>query len=129
MTPTVTATYAAILAIFYVAMSFYVIRQRVLTDINIGDGGDPNMLLAMRRHANMAEYVPFALLVMGLAEFLGLGALWLNIAGSALVMGRMLHPLGMHVTEGSIVPRVIGTLATMAAILIPAGGILLTNIV
>ena len=127
MTPTITATYAAVLAIFYVVMSFYVISQRVKTNINIGDGGDPGMLLAMRRHANMAEYVPFALLVMGLAEFLGLGALWLNAAGTALAAGRMLHPLGMHITDGNIVPRVIGTLATMAAILIPAGGILLTN--
>jgi len=128
MTPVITATYAATLALIYVAMTAYVIRARVQTDINLGDGGNPQLLLAIRRHGNMSEYVPFALILMGFAEVLGLGTLWLHIAGLALVAGRILHPMGMHVAEGSIAPRVAGTLSTLAAILIPTGGIFFTTL-
>lgn len=128
MTPIITATYGAVLALIYVGMTAYVIRARVIADINLGDGGDPQMLLAIRRHGNMAEYVPFALLLMGFAEVLGLASMWLHVAGLALVAGRLLHPLGMHIAEGNIAPRVAGTLSTLAAILIPTGGIFLTTL-
>lgn len=126
MPPIITASYAAVLALLYVLMTAYVIRARVKTQVNIGDGGNPDMLLAMRRHANMTEYVPFALILMGFAEVLGLGSVWLHTAGVALVGGRILHPLGMHSAEGNIGPRVAGTLATLGAILIPTGSIFLT---
>ncbi len=125
MAPTLTATYAAVVAILYIAMSAYVITTRARTNILLGDGGNPAMLLAMRRHGNMAEYAPFALLMMGLAEMSGLGSLWLHVSGIALTLGRVLHPMGLHLGEGNIAARVAGTLSTMAAILIPAAAILL----
>ena len=65
MPPTITATYAALIAFFFVAMSFYVIITRAKTDVLVGDGGNINMLVAMRRHGNMAEYVPLALIMIG----------------------------------------------------------------
>ena len=125
MTPTITATYAAIIAILYIAMSAYVITTRAKTNVLLGDGGNPTMLLAMRRHGNMAEYAPLALLVMGLAEMLGLGSLWLHVSGTALVTGRLLHPLGLHDGDGRVAPRIAGTLATFAAILVPSIAILI----
>ncbi len=128
MPPTLTAIYAAILAIFYVAMSFYVIVTRAKTDVLVGDGGNPQMLVAMRRHGNMTEYVPFALLMMALAEIMGLGAFWLHICGVALIAGRLIHPFGIKPENSPLVPRVTGVLATMAAILIPATSILLTSL-
>ena len=126
MAPTITAIYAAITAILFIGMSAYVITMRAKTNVALGDGGNPTMLLAIRRHGNMTEYAPFALLMMGLAEMLGLGGAWLHISGTALIVGRAIHPLGLHISEGSIIPRVAGTLATMAAILIPTAAILFT---
>jgi len=128
MPPTITATYAALIAFFFVAMSFYVIITRAKTDVLVGDGGNINMLVAMRRHGNMAEYVPLALIMMGLAEALGLGSLWLHICGVALIGGRLLHPLGVTAEKSSLAPRVVGVLATMATILIPAIFILITTL-
>lgn len=125
MTPTITATYAAVVAIYYIAMTGHVIATRAKTDVALGDGGNPSMLLAIRRHGNMAEYAPFALLIMGLAEMFGLGAIWLHVSGIALVAGRLLHPMGLHVAEGSMAPRIAGMLATLAAIFIPACAILI----
>ena len=129
MTPTITATYAALLAIFFVAMSFYVIITRARTDVLVGDGGNQRMLVAMRRHGNMVEYVPFALLMMGLAEILGLGAVLLHVCGIALIAGRLVHPFGITEENSPLVPRVAGVLATVTAILIPTGGILMFSLV
>lgn len=128
MTPTLTASYAAVLALLYVAMTAYVITTRARRNINIGDGGDPHMLLAIRRHGNMTEYVPFALLLMGFAEILGLGATWLHLAGFALIGGRILHAMGLNVAGTLTASRIVGTSATLAAILIPTGGIFLSTL-
>ena len=127
MTPTITATYAALLAIFFVAMSAYVIITRAKTDILLGHADNTDMLVAMRRHANLAEYLPIAILVMALAELLGLSATWLHVSGALLIAGRLIHPFGVT-ANSPLVPRVVGVLATVAAILIPAAGILLTTL-
>lgn len=124
MTPLITATYAAVLAFFYVAMSFYVIATRARTDTLLGDGDNIDMLVAMRRHGNLAEYMPFAILMMALAEILGMGATWLHVSGIALVAGRVIHPFGVA-AKSPLAPRVIGVLATFAAMLIPAVSILI----
>lgn len=116
---TITPIYAALLAVFFVAMSFYVIITRAKTDILVGDGGNRDMLVAIRRHGNLVEYMPFSLLMMALGELVGLGALWLHVSGVALVAGRLIHPFGVYADKGSLAPRVAGVLATMAAILIP----------
>lgn len=127
--PTLTAGYAALIAILYIAMSAYVIATRAKTNVLLGDGGNPTMLLAMRRHGNLSEYAPIALLVMGFAEMLGLGTIWLHTAGLLLLAGRLLHPFGLHSEPGGVAPRIAGTLATMAAILIPTVAILVFAVV
>ena len=124
----ITATYAALLAFFYVAMSFYVIATRARTGINTGDGGNIALIVAMRRHGNMTEYVPYALLMMALAETGGLGAGWLHAAGFLLVGGRLIHPFGIAAEHGNFPARVAGTLASHAAILIPAIAILIVQL-
>ncbi|MEL7149981.1 MAG: MAPEG family protein [Pseudomonadota bacterium] len=126
--PILTANYAALLAVFYVAMSAYVIAIRARTDISVGDGGNMQMLLAIRRHGNMIEYVPFAVLLMALAEGLGAGAIWLHITGILLITGRLLHPVGLRISEKPPVARVVGTLSTFAAILLPAAAILAASL-
>ena len=127
MTPTITATYAAVLTIFLIAMSFYVIITRARTDTLLGHGDSVPMLVAMRRHGNLIEYMPFAILIMALAEIQGLSATWLHVAGIALVAGRLIHPFGVA-AKSPLAPRVIGILATFAAILIPAGAILFSTL-
>ena len=127
MTPVITATYAALLALFLIAMSAYVIATRAKTDVLLGPGDSVDMLVAMRRHGNLIEYMPFAILIMALAEIHGLSATWLHVAGIALVAGRLIHPFGVA-AKSALAPRVVGILATFAAILIPAGAILFSTL-
>jgi uncharacterized membrane protein YecN with MAPEG domain len=128
MTLTITGTYAAILAFYYIAWSFHVSFTRARTGVRTGDGGNPTMLTAMRRHGNMAEYMPFALLMMALGEASGLSAFWLHVSGVLLVAGRLIHPFGITDEGGPVSARVVGQLSTYAATLIPAAAILLTRL-
>jgi uncharacterized membrane protein YecN with MAPEG domain len=119
MTLSITPLYAAILAIFYIAMSFYVIITRARTHVLVGDGGNPDLLVAIRRHGTMAEYMPFAVVMMALGELSGLGATWLHISGIALIAGRLVHPFGVRAEKSPLAPRVAGVFSTFAAMLIP----------
>ena len=59
------APYAALLALLFVALSWRTIGLRRRYCVAVGDGGQPELLRAMRVHANFAEYVPLALLLIG----------------------------------------------------------------
>jgi len=71
MSVAVTGLYAGILGIVFFVLSMRVISNRVRARVNLLDGGDEALTRAMRVHGNFAEYVPFALLLMALAEIQG----------------------------------------------------------
>jgi len=71
-TPLVAAAYAAFLGLFAVALTVRVILGRVKTGIQAGDGGNAQLAQAIRAHANFAEQVPLALLLIVLAEAAGM---------------------------------------------------------
>lgn len=120
MSVQITATYAALVALLYVAFSVYVSVVRGKTGVSTGDGGNPAMLVAIRRHGNFAEYGVLALLLMALAESAGAAPLWLHASGVLLIAGRLVHPFGVGEDGGVFAARVAGMSATYAAILVPA---------
>ncbi len=124
----ITAIYAALLGLIFIAFSFYVSSVRAKTGINTRNGGNVAMVVAMRRHGNMAESTPFALLLMALAEANGLGAMWVHIAGLVLIAGRLIHPLGIAEDGGNFPARIIGQSATYIAMLIPAVSVLWASV-
>ena len=80
--PHIVSLYAALLAFAFVGLSIRTLRLRKRLRIVIGDAGDTSMLRAMRVHANFAEYVPLALVLILLIEAAG-GAAWLvHVLGS-----------------------------------------------
>ena len=95
MIPAITSLYAGLLALLYLAISSWVVRVRMQQKVYAGDKGDPVMANAMRLHANFAEYVPLALILILLAEMQGAPALALHALGAALLLGRMMHAAGM----------------------------------
>ena len=95
MIPAITSLYAGLLALLYLAISGWVVRVRMQQKVYAGDKGDPVMANAMRVHANFAEYVPLALILILLAEMQGAPALALHALGAALLLGRMMHAAGM----------------------------------
>jgi uncharacterized protein len=105
----ITALYAGLLAPLFVFLSARVIRYRRDAKVAVGDGGNSDLLRRMRVHSNFAEYVPFALLLMALAESVHTRPWLVHLAGIALVAGRVAHAYGVSQTPEPFAFRVWGT--------------------
>lgn len=114
--PLVTSLYAAVLCVVFVTLASRVIRARRAARIPVGTGEDVRLLRASRVHANFAEYVPFALLLMALAEMNGAWPLFIHGIGVALVAGRSLHAFGVSQPSENFRFRVGGMALTFAAL-------------
>ncbi len=112
----ITALYAAILTPLFIFLSLRVIRTRRGARVAIGDGGNPELMRAMRVHANFAEYVPLALVLMALAESVQTPAIALHVLGIALVIGRCIHAYGVSQASETINIRVVGMVTTFTVL-------------
>ncbi|KKO44335.1 glutathione metabolism protein [Arsukibacterium ikkense] len=116
----ITAFYAGLLAILFVVLSFRVIAKRNQFKVAIGSNGQVLLERAIRVHANFAEYVPFALLLLFLAEYSGLAPVYLHILGIALIIGRLSHAYGVSQQQEQLKFRVFGMMLSMLVILAAA---------
>lgn len=118
-----TPFFAAVLAIFYIFLSLRVMRQRLLKGVKLGTGNEQGLEEAARIHANFSEYVPLALLLMWFAEVITGVQLLIIVLGCMLVLGRLLHFIGMKSDSDLLIFRKLGIICTMLVILISAGTI------
>ena len=112
----ITSTLCALSAVGLVALSVPITLRRFRERIPVGYGRDQVLHARIRAQANFVEYVPLALLALGLAEAAGAPTGWLVVCASALAVGRVLHAAGMW--RGLSVPlRATGMLLTWGALL------------
>ena len=106
-------------ALFLIFISWRVGRVRIRHKINLGDGGNDEMLKASRAQGNYIEYAPAALLGLVVLAQLGLGALFIHILGGLFFLARISHlmGLGMGVWPAG---RFVGTAGTMLTLLTTA---------
>lgn len=117
MTFAVTSLYASILTIAVIVLAILVSAKRGQTGISILDGGNAGLAVSMRRHGNLVENVPLALLLMALCEARGLTPGWLHTMGVVLLAGRALHLIGLDAVRTAAPLRIIGTVATQLSML------------
>lgn len=91
----VTALYAGVLALVLVVLGIRVGMLRMKKGISILHGSDMELAVVIRRHANFTEAVPMALILMGLIELNGSSRVTLHALGTALVIARLAHPVGL----------------------------------
>ncbi|MGH8690169.1 MAG: MAPEG family protein [Burkholderiales bacterium] len=116
----ITAIFAGLLALMLVAISVRVTVLRARKKIDLFDGGDPELGRALRVQGNFIEYVPMALALLGLAEWMGVPA-WLAYAlGIALVVGRVAHAGALYTS--TFPGRAAG--ATITWIVLVAGALI-----
>jgi uncharacterized membrane protein YecN with MAPEG domain len=106
--PIITAFYAGLLGLLSIAIAFQAGRLRGKTGISIGDGGNLELLVAMRRHANFVEFVPLALVLIGALELCGASALGIHLLGGGLLLFRVCHAVGLNAENLQSLPRGIG---------------------
>lgn len=116
---TTTLVTAGTLGLMLLGLSAYVIAGRVKFKIDLGEGESEDMRRRIRVHANFVEYVPLALVLLGLVDHHRIGPGWLAPAmGAALVAGRVLHALGLAQTSGVSFGRFVGTNLTFLTLLV-----------
>jgi uncharacterized membrane protein YecN with MAPEG domain len=108
--------YAGLLGLLLIALSVQVVRARMRFRVGLGTGTEEGMQQAVRVHANFAEYVPYAVLLLVLAEIAGLPAVAVHGAGALLVVSRLLHAAGLSGSPGRSFGRFYGTAGTWLVI-------------
>lgn len=111
----VVALYAALNAIWNIALAARVSSLRRRERVSIGVGTSKPLEIAVRTHANNAEFVPMALVLLLIAELMGGSSFWLHVAGGSLLVGRVLHVIGMP-RRSPNPGRFIGTALTWTTI-------------
>lgn len=119
----ITALYLAIFAVFAAVLGFFPGKIRGSSGISIGDGGRPDLLLAMRRHANFTEWVPMILIMFAALELNGASALLLHGLGIGLLVARLLHAVGIKADTIQSLPRGFGAGLTLLVSVVAAGNL------
>ncbi len=116
--------YTALNALIMLVLSILVVRARVATKTEIGDGGKPAMAGPLRAHANNTEYVPMALLLMwALTTQLGVSIWLIHGVGGPLTLGRLLHAIGLSRSTGTSTLRFLGMILTWIAFIVGIVGL------
>lgn len=117
--PAITALCAGILGVLGVILSTQAGLYRGTAKVGIGDGGNEELQCRIRKHGNYSEYTPLALILLGLLEMSAAASnMAIMILGAMLVIGRILHPLGLKVNGAPTLYRAIGMIATLPMILV-----------
>jgi uncharacterized membrane protein YecN with MAPEG domain len=116
----VTAFYASLLGFLFLLLSVRVNAQSHEAHVEIGYGEGAEHLRRSRVHANFAEYVPMALVLMALAESLKTPTIVLHVLGLALVGGRLVHAYGLSQTPVNAKARALGMWLTLSTITVAA---------
>jgi uncharacterized membrane protein YecN with MAPEG domain len=118
--PAITALYAALLCLLLLALALPISRLRMSGRVGIGDGGNPQLARAIRAHANAVEWVLPVLLLMLVAELNRASPLLLHASGIALLIGRVLHAIGLRSSAGRSHGRFAGAGITWATLVVLA---------
>jgi len=110
--PLVTALYAGVLGLMAIAVAFPAGSLRGKLNIPLGDGGNRDLLLAMRRQANFVEWVPMILIMIALLEMSGVGKTAIHVLGAGLVVARAGHALDFRADTMQAPGRFVGAAGT-----------------
>lgn len=113
----ISALYTSLTALLIVVLAYRVIKLRRKYKIGIGSGGNEELKLADRVHANLLENAPIVLLLFVVAENTGLAPVYLHCIGTLWIVARLGHAIGLIQGKGGYhVGRFWGVLMTWLVI-------------
>lgn len=118
----ISSLYASLLALLIVWLSLHVIKLRRAKKVRLGDGGEPELQIAIRAQGNATEYIPISLILLVLLELNGAQSALVHLGGVAVLTGRLLHARGL-LTESHRY-RVLGMQVTIFTLI----GLTLANL-
>lgn len=112
--------YTAICTFYYVLLSLRVIAGRWKFRVGIGDGEKPVLQCRIRVHGNAAEYLPLGLFLLALIEFHHAPLWLLHFVGGGLLIGRLLHGIGLTRSKNTSPGRFLGMVLTFNSLIASA---------
>jgi hypothetical protein len=116
-----TSIIASLLTIIFIKLSFAVIGLRRKNKVGLGSGGHDDLERAIRAQGNFAEYVPFGIILIACLELNGAPWWLVLIPGITLIVGRLIHAVGINEPPPNFSKRVLGmkfTFNTLIALVI-----------
>jgi hypothetical protein len=113
---TITAVYAGLLGLLFLALTLNVVRTRQASGVSLGDGDDPALERRIRAHGNFAEYVPLALILIAFVEAAGGSTVTVHGLGLGLLAGRLMHGFALSSLTRRPFFRIGGIVLTIAVV-------------
>lgn len=86
---------------------------RLKYDQGIGDGGNNDLLMLIRRHGNLTENAPLFIALLAFIEMI-IGSTYVVAAmGGAFLLVRIAHAIGLTINDGPNPFRFVGALGNM----------------
>jgi uncharacterized membrane protein YecN with MAPEG domain len=104
----VTSIIAAVLTSIFIKLSFAVIGLRRKNKVGLGSGGHEDLERAIRAQGNFAEYVPFGIILVSCLELNGAPWWLVAVPGITLIIGRLIHAVGINVPPPDFSKRILG---------------------
>jgi len=123
----ITSLYAAVFGLLLIPITYAVGLRRMKTRTSFLDGGDEILLRRMRSHGNFVEYVPFALVLIGLTELNSASSAFVHGMGALLLVSRIVHYVIINFRP-VVAIRVMSMLGTTAVFLMSSGYLIYASI-
>jgi uncharacterized membrane protein YecN with MAPEG domain len=117
----ITSLIAAVLTGIFIRLSFVVIGLRRKNKVGLGTGGHEDLERAIRAQGNFAEYVPFGVILIACLELNGAAWWFVAVPGVTLIIGRLIHAVGINTPPPDFSKRVLGmkfTFITLMALVV-----------
>ena len=112
----IAAFYSGLHILILVALSVFVIRERLTRRIGLGHAEDRQFFQIVRMHGHAAEFLPPVIAVLLFMALQDSGALALHLFGIATLVGRVLHAAGLHSSPNRSLGRLFGTIITLTSL-------------
>ncbi|MBD1391238.1 MAPEG family protein [Neiella sp. HB171785] len=113
----ITGLFVALHGLLLLVLSASVIRLRLRHRVGIGAGEIDSLERAIRVQSNFVEYVPLCLLILAALEWQQAHPAGLFALGGLLLVGRVLHAVGLSASAGESAGRKFGIISTLLVLL------------
>ena len=113
----ITSIIASVLTIIFIKLSFAVIGLRRKNKVGLGNGGHEDLERAIRAQGNFAEYDPFGIILIACLELNGAPWWLVVLPGITLIIGRLIHAVGINIPPPDFSKRVLGMMLTFGTLI------------
>jgi hypothetical protein len=117
------ALWVGLCLILLLVLSVLVVRQRRRHRVVLGDADIPQLAQAVRAFGNATEYVPAGLVAIAVLAMTGAPPMMVHLTGMTLLVGRVIHAVGLSRSGGASLLRSAGVILTWLAYIL--GGVAL----